>query len=100
MLHDRALVYKRRWGTRHGGTLSEPKTETDFQNIANSLAASPSSPDIAEHGQRSQSKGGNTTTCRGMSRGSRVEGRVTIGLTSARVCDTGSPDLCRRPPRW
>ena len=32
---------------------SEPKTETDFQNIAHPLAASPSSPDIAEQGQSS-----------------------------------------------
>ena len=50
---DRALVYKRRWGTRHGETLLEPKTETDFQNIAHPLAASPSSPDIAQQGQSS-----------------------------------------------
>ena len=35
------------------GTLSELKTETDFQNIAHPLAASPSSPDIAEQGQSS-----------------------------------------------
>ena len=33
--------------------LSEQKTETDFQNIAHPLAASPSSPDIAEQGQSS-----------------------------------------------
>ena len=52
-IHNRALVYKHRLGTRHGATLSESKTETDFQNIAHSLTASPSSPYIAEQGQRS-----------------------------------------------
>ena len=35
------------------GGHSEPKTETDFQNIAPPLAASPSSPDITEQGQSS-----------------------------------------------
>ena len=70
-----------------GGGHSEMKTETDFQNIAHPLASSPSSPDIIEQGHSSShvscNKGGNTTTCRGLSRGSRVKGRATVELTGA-----------------
>ena len=80
---------------------SEPKTESDLQNIAHPLAASPSSPDIH---RRTGTEFPPSLKAKEVTRPTPVvvclEGRRSRNDWADRCPSPGSPDLCRRPPRW